>query len=87
MPPGHVLRAPASLIDDYVEGQVLDALHKEDGLLAHAVDASDALEVAARAVAEAEHELDLFVTNPKLLYDDRRGEVSRRSRGPTAGSR
>ncbi len=57
----------ASLIDEYVEARVLDALHKEDGLLAHAVDASEALDNATRAVAEAEHELDLFVTNPKLL--------------------
>jgi hypothetical protein len=59
--------ARASLVDDYVEGQVLDALHEEGGLLAQAVDASEAIEAAARAVAEAEHELDLFVTNPKLL--------------------
>jgi DNA invertase Pin-like site-specific DNA recombinase len=57
----------ASLIDNYVEVRVLDALRKEDGLLAQAVDASAALDEAARAVAEAEHELDLFVTNPKLL--------------------
>jgi DNA invertase Pin-like site-specific DNA recombinase len=57
----------ASLLDAYVEAQVLAALRAEDGLLAQAVDASEALEDAARAVAEAEHELDLFVTNPKLL--------------------
>jgi site-specific DNA recombinase len=59
--------ARASLIDAYVEGHVLDALSKEDGLLAQAVDASEALDEAARAVAEAEHELDLFIANPKLL--------------------
>jgi hypothetical protein len=29
-----------------------------------AVDASDALDEAVRGVAEAEHELDLFITNP-----------------------
>jgi hypothetical protein len=57
----------SSLLDAYVEGQVLDALRAEGGLLAQAVDASEALEDAARAVAEAEHEVDLFITNPKLL--------------------
>jgi site-specific DNA recombinase len=57
----------ASLVDLYVEQQVLHALQEEDGLLAQAVDASEAIETAARAVAEAEHELDLFVNNPKLL--------------------
>lgn len=57
----------ASVVDPYVETKVFEALRKEDGLLAQAVDASEALEDAARAVVEAEHELDLFVTNPKLL--------------------
>jgi site-specific DNA recombinase len=57
----------ASLVDAYVEEQVLEALQAESGLLAQAVDASAAVETAANAVAEAEHELDLFVTNPKLL--------------------
>jgi hypothetical protein len=57
----------ASILDDYVEEQVLAALRAEDGLLAQAVDASEALDMATRAVAEAEHELDLFVVNPKLL--------------------
>jgi site-specific DNA recombinase len=57
----------ASLVDRYVEEQVLKALQDEDGLLAQAVAASNAVEAAARAVADAEHELDLFVTNPKLL--------------------
>ena len=46
---------------------MLSALQDENGLLAQAVAASDKVEAAARAVAEAEHELDLFVTNPKLL--------------------
>jgi DNA invertase Pin-like site-specific DNA recombinase len=59
--------ARASLVDLYVEQQVLRALREADGLLAQAVDASEAIETAARAVADAEHELDLFVTNPKLL--------------------
>jgi hypothetical protein len=57
----------ASLLDAYVEEQVLLALNQEDGLLARAVDASAALDEALRSVAEAEHELDLFITNPKLM--------------------
>ena len=57
----------ASLLDRYVEEQVLQALRAEDGLLAQAVAASDQIEAAARSVAEAEHELDLFIGNPKLL--------------------
>jgi site-specific DNA recombinase len=59
--------ARAAILDAYVEKQVLQALEAEDGLLAQAVAASEAIEAAARAVAEAEHELDLFVNNPKLL--------------------
>jgi DNA invertase Pin-like site-specific DNA recombinase len=57
----------ASLLDEYVEQQVLAALSAEDGLLAQAVEASAAVDEAARAVADAEHELDLFVNNPTLL--------------------
>jgi DNA invertase Pin-like site-specific DNA recombinase len=57
----------ASVLDAYVEATVLAALREEGGLLAQAVDASEALEDAARAVAEAEHELDLFITNPRLM--------------------
>lgn len=57
----------ASLIDAYVEEQVLQALRAEDGLLAQAVAATERVEAAARTVEEAEHELDLFVNNPKLL--------------------
>jgi site-specific DNA recombinase len=56
-----------SLLDAYVEEQVLAALGHAGGLLAQAVEASEQTEAAARAVAEAEHELDLFVNNPKLL--------------------
>jgi site-specific DNA recombinase len=59
--------ARASHLDAYVEEQVLEALQAEDGLLAQAVAASEQSEAAARTVAEAEHELDLFVGNPKLL--------------------
>jgi hypothetical protein len=59
--------ARAAILDAYVETQVLQALEAEDGLLAQAAAASEAIDAAARAVAEAEHELDLFVNNPKLL--------------------
>jgi site-specific DNA recombinase len=59
--------ARASLLDAYVEEQILRALQEEDGLLAQAVAASEQIEAAARDVADAEHELDLFVNNPKLL--------------------
>jgi hypothetical protein len=45
----------------------LNALHQEDGLLAQAVAASEQIEAAAGSVTEAEHELNLFVNNPKLL--------------------
>jgi hypothetical protein len=55
------------LLDGYVEARVLEALADEEGLLAEAVDASEALDDANRAVTDAEHELDLFITNPKLL--------------------
>jgi len=57
----------ASYLDDYVEDQVVHALRAEDGLLAQAVESSEALEQAARAVEEAEHELDLYIGNPRLL--------------------
>src|SRR5262249_16752704 len=57
----------ASLLDSLVENQILLALHAEGGFVAQAIAASEAVEAANRAVAEAEHELDLFVNNPKLL--------------------
>jgi site-specific DNA recombinase len=57
----------ASYVDDYVEEQVLAALRAEGGPIATAVAASHEIEQAAQAVAEAEHELDLFIGNPKLL--------------------
>jgi Recombinase zinc beta ribbon domain len=59
--------ARASLVDMYVEEHVLEALRAEDGLLAQAVAASERADAAARELADAEHELDLFVNNPKLL--------------------
>jgi len=59
--------ARASLLDRFVEAEVLNALRAEDGLLAEAVTASEQIEEVAEAVSEAEHELDLFVNNPKLL--------------------
>jgi site-specific DNA recombinase len=57
----------AAILDAHVEEQVLAALQAEDGLLAQAVTASEQIDAAARSVAEAEHELDLFVNNPRLL--------------------
>jgi DNA invertase Pin-like site-specific DNA recombinase len=59
--------ARASLVDQFVEKQVIAALQAEDGLLAQAVAASERVEAAARTVTEAEHELDLYVNNPKLF--------------------
>jgi hypothetical protein len=50
-----------------VEEQVLAALHAEGGLIAEARAANQQLEQASRAVEAAEHELDLFVLDPKLL--------------------
>ena len=46
---------------------MLAALRAEGGPIATAVAASQEIEQAAQAVAEAEHELDLFIGNPKLL--------------------
>src|SRR5215216_605421 len=57
----------ASAVDQFVEQQVLAALEAEGGPLAQAVEASEKTEEAARRVEAAEHELDLFVTNPQLL--------------------
>jgi site-specific DNA recombinase len=59
--------ARASLVDAYVEQQVLRALSQEQGLVAEAVAASDQIDELNREVVDAEHELDLFVNNPKLL--------------------
>jgi DNA invertase Pin-like site-specific DNA recombinase len=57
----------AETVDRYVEEQVLAALQAEGGLVAEARAANDQLDQASRAVTEAEHELDLFVLDPKLL--------------------
>jgi hypothetical protein len=57
----------ASTLDRYVEEQVLSALAREEGLVAEARTASGVLEQATRAAEEAEHELDLFLSSPKLL--------------------
>jgi DNA invertase Pin-like site-specific DNA recombinase len=57
----------ASLLDGYVEEEVHTALQAEGGLLAQAADASKNIDDAGRAVDDAEHELDLYLTNPKLL--------------------
>ena len=57
----------ASILDDYVEDRVVAALAAEEGLVAQAGSASEALEEAQRGVQDAEHELDLFIGNPKLL--------------------
>ena len=57
----------ASTLDTYVEEQVHQALQAEGGLLAQAIDASNQIEQATRTLAETEHELDLFVGNPRLL--------------------
>jgi site-specific DNA recombinase len=57
----------ASAVDEYVEAQVLVALRAEGGPLAQAVHASEQVDHAARAVTDAEHELDQFITNPQLL--------------------
>ena len=57
----------AATVDRYVEEQVLQALRSEGGPLAEARTADAELAEAAQAVTEAEHELDQFLANPKLL--------------------
>jgi len=59
--------AQASILDEYVDQQVHAALTREGGPMAKAVAASDRSQTIARDVETAEHELELFVTNPKLL--------------------
>jgi DNA invertase Pin-like site-specific DNA recombinase len=54
-------------LDPYVEEQVLAALRDEGGFLADAVQASEQVEEATRALTAAEHELQLFVTDPELM--------------------
>jgi site-specific DNA recombinase len=57
----------AAIVDEYVEQEVLRALRADGGPLAQAIHAGEELAAAARAVEDAEHELDLYVTNPQLL--------------------
>lgn len=57
----------ARVLDPYVEAQVVAALASESGFFAEAVEASERVDEAARAVKDAEHELELFVTDPKLM--------------------
>jgi DNA invertase Pin-like site-specific DNA recombinase len=57
----------AKTIDPHVEQRVLDAIGAEHGPFAEALNAQEQIEEAGRAVTEAEHELDLFISNPKLL--------------------
>jgi site-specific DNA recombinase len=57
----------ASTVDAYVEEQVLAALRADGGPLAQPVEAGERLDAASRALTDAEHELDLYVTNPQLL--------------------
>jgi hypothetical protein len=56
----------ADKLDPYVQERVLAALRDEGGVLAQAVEASEQIEQAARAVAEAEHELELYLTSELL---------------------
>ncbi len=57
----------ARLLDPYVETAVLAALKADGGYLAEAVHDSEQIDASVRAAAEAEHELELFVKNPKLM--------------------
>lgn len=51
----------ASYLDSYVEQAVLEALGEEDGLIAQAVEATENLVEAQRALEQAEHELALYL--------------------------
>jgi site-specific DNA recombinase len=57
----------ASILDAHVDQRVYEALSANDGLLAQAVSASEKIEAAGRELADAEHELEQYVNNPKLL--------------------
>jgi DNA invertase Pin-like site-specific DNA recombinase len=59
--------ARALTLDPYVEAEVLEALKREGGFVAEAVQANEKLVEAERALDDAEHELDLFITQPALL--------------------
>ncbi len=80
--------ARASLVDAYVEQQVLEALRDRRRAARRGGRRVGATRgTAARAVDEAEHELDLFVSNPKLLSMIGEAKVRRGGRGPPAGTR
>jgi site-specific DNA recombinase len=64
--PARASEAAANL-DWHVEQEVLAAIAQDGGPVARAIQASQRVEEAARTVADAEHELDLYVNNPKLL--------------------
>jgi Recombinase zinc beta ribbon domain/Recombinase len=51
----------ASQLDEYVEAKVLAALGSERGIVAQAVESSRQIDKAARLLAEAEHELELYL--------------------------
>ena len=55
--------ARASTIDSYVEEQVLAALEAEGGFLVEAHLAQEQLAVLQRALEEAEHELDIYLSS------------------------
>jgi Recombinase zinc beta ribbon domain len=51
----------AAYLDEYVEAQVLNALSSQHSLVAQAVESSQQIDEAVRALAEAEHELELYL--------------------------
>jgi hypothetical protein len=51
----------ASYLDEYVEASVLAALRERGGAVAEAEESSRQIEQAVRSLAEAEHELDLYL--------------------------
>jgi site-specific DNA recombinase len=51
----------AAYLDEYVEERVLVTLANADSVLARAVEASERIDAAARAVTDAEHELALYL--------------------------
>jgi site-specific DNA recombinase len=59
--------ARAATIDPYVETRVLAALSAEGGFLAEARAADEHLEKLQRELEQAEHELQLFVSDPRLM--------------------
>lgn len=51
----------AAHLDDFVEAKVLGALQSERGLVAQAVESSKRIDAAVRALAQAGHELELYL--------------------------